>query len=102
MYESYRNTMNILDKIKARDVGLYFNGDDYEYPLWVFSKEINHPLRFRHVSVVDSTGIIRGNTPLPPYIISTKEIDSWLEGGEYTLLSGDNKLSVLKRIRNNE
>jgi len=102
MYESYRNAMDTLDKIKARDVGLYFTGDDYEYPLWVFSKEKNHQLRFRHVSVDDSTGIIRGNTSLPPYIISTKEIDSWLEGGEYTLLSGDNKLSVLKRIRNNE
>jgi 4-amino-4-deoxy-L-arabinose transferase-like glycosyltransferase len=78
LYEDYTNAAKVILREGAEEVGLCFQYDDYEYPLWVLvgREAVRGSPRFRHIGVVDlSRAKEPPNMPLPALIVATKRYD---------------------------
>ena len=63
--ECYVETAKYISDNKIRNVGMLLEEADWEYPLWMLSKEwSDEGIRFEHVQVTDN---ISRNIPLAPF-----------------------------------
>ena len=87
LYDSYSEAMHVLEQAHAQDVGLYIEGDDWEYPFWAFAKEsFRSDIRFRHVGVNNQSRILQSEAHLPTYVLATVNTDTWPKRQEYSVV----------------
>jgi hypothetical protein len=97
LYPSYKTAMDILAKTDVKDVGLYMDEDDWEYPFWVFAKSFRPDMQFHHVNPSAQSKALATGQNLPAYVVATANTDEWSEKGKYDLLSASEYVTLLKR-----
>jgi len=80
-YFSYRRFMLLPYVLTAKytatrgwdKIGFVFGGDDWEYPLWVFLKNVNPAIEIRNVNVKNESRKLVSRQESPPALISQSE-----------------------------
>lgn len=105
LYDEYSGIVNVLENKNADEVGLYFGGDDWEYPLWALdgNREEEGAIVFQHVGVQNASAECHKEASLPLFIIATQSLSGWEESLNYTCIydSADARLFLRKQERNN-
>jgi len=99
LLHDYIDAMNIVEKAGVREVGLYLDRGDWEYPFWVVAlqKEKNgRTISFRHVGVSNVSRMLEEDTFLPLYVIATKKIVNWEYATMYASVFTSDSVSVFK------
>ncbi len=97
----YRQVIAHARQANAREVGLYFRYDDWEYPLWRLARTAcdaedgknarsapDHDchIRFRHVGVRNASRRLGRNEPLPPFVLASRPLRTWRHASRYSLV----------------
>ena len=98
--DSYKKVVKIVKERKAQHVGLYMGGNDWEYPIWMFSsqdKNGKNSIKYRHIGVNNISNNIDKEFTLPPYLIATKRLSNYEVRSHYVPLYTSNYISLYKK-----
>ncbi|HYO45480.1 MAG TPA: hypothetical protein VEY33_02175 [Gemmatimonadota bacterium] len=99
----YSETAALLRDIAEPELGLLFDGDDYEYPFWIAIKDdFAGPPLIRHVGVPRKSG--EGPAPPPPAVVVTSRggEHQTVDGVKYVRIHDFRELSILRRVTDAE
>lgn len=93
----YRDATSFLKSREATEVGLFFEDNDYEYPLWLMLKEdfSREPL-IRHAGVVNVSKKFNPAGPPPEYVVTMRE-ERKIDGYDYEVAWIRWPVAVLRR-----
>lgn len=98
----YVKVADYINKENAEEIGLYIDGNSYEYPLWKLLAESN--VTIKHINVNNALSKLEDQSFIPDYIIAVNtevNTESWFEcHGEYFeyIDLGTEKALLLKHI----
>jgi len=99
LYKDYVTALKLIKDKKADKVGLYIDGNSYEYPIWVLAENasINKPPHFKHIDVRDKSASLYRKTSPPTFILATKHNNANVYGGlKYDIIFYSKHIKVLK------
>ena len=105
LYSDYNLAISAIGKEIDGEVGLYTEFNDWEYPLWVFTrqKEMNgKSITFKSVGVSDVSRRLSKGIFLPTFVIATKPIEGWEHARRYAPVYNSKHLMVYKIVGNAE
>ena len=86
LYQDYHQAAAVIKGAQVKQAGLYLNGDDWEYPFWVFLKGESAgggAIRLKHVGVLNASRKMTGDTSLPEYVLATSWMEAWIHSRHY-------------------
>ena len=97
VFKDYNAMMDILTATDAKKVGLLFELDDWEYPLWVLAREKNgRELLFKHVRVNNRSAVLGDDFP-PEYVITVIPLVQGRFDSSYVPLYNSENINLYKR-----
>jgi len=99
IYPDYSDAVKIMAKERPDEVGLFLDGNDLEYLLWVLAGKnaVKRPPRFRHVGVLNISKTLERAASMPAYVLATKENGSdVIESIKYKTVFESENIRVLK------
>ena len=100
-YLDYSEVARIIDEYQVSEIGLFFDNNAWEYPIWVFSGTHagEGEIEFRHIAVEDiSKSLQQEQLPLPTLVLATREFDQTIAGVEYEIILDTNSIDVLRKV----
>lgn len=103
LLQSYEKVVGVIAQAETQEVGLYMNGDDWEYPILAYAlqaTEDKKTLRFKQVGVNNVSRVIDQDSTLPPYVITTRNLETWQYKAKYFPIYTSEYASVYKKNEN--
>ena len=99
LFPAYVDAVDYLAAYNPKKVGLYMNGDDYNYPAWPLFKERQREMpRLEYVGVENVSGDLREGNYAPPFIFSRRgSFETIIEGASYRVVRILPGITVLAR-----
>jgi hypothetical protein len=97
--EDYGAVIQFMAGNHPGEVGLFFQRDDWEYPLWAISRRMEDGTRlsFRHIGVDNESAALAIGAVLPRYVIATRPIGDWKNGFAYSPVLETGSLTLYER-----
>ena len=100
-YLDYSEVARIIDEYQVSEIGLFFDNNSWEYPLWVLSG--NHAgegeVEYRHIAVDDiSKALQEEQLLLPTLVLATREFNQTIAGVEYEIILDTDNIDVLRKV----
>jgi hypothetical protein len=73
LWKSYLNASHAIQATGARNIGLKFRQDDWEYPLWVLLKDNGSEFRIEHIDVENPSQRLSSHTFQPDLVLVGNE-----------------------------
>ena len=88
LFPAYVDAVDYLAAYNPKKVGLYMNGDDYNYPAWPLFKERQREMpRLEYVGVKNVSEELREGNYAPPFIFSRRgPFEATIEGASYRVV----------------
>jgi hypothetical protein len=101
IYQDYQAVMDVVNGFSVDTIGLLFDNNDWEYPIWVMADShayVGTPT-FKHIIFRNTSGEgICNGAYLPRYVISTQMLkDGLICGIKYNEIVTTSSLSLLER-----
>jgi hypothetical protein len=99
-YLDYSEVARIIDEYQVSEIGLFFDNNAWEYPIWVFSGSHagEGEIEYRHIDVDDISRTLQQEQLLmPTLVLATREFDQTIAGVEYEIILDTDSIDVLRK-----
>jgi len=100
-YLDYSEVARIIDDYQVSEIGLFFDNNAWEYPIWVLSGSHagEGEIEYRHIAVDDiSRTLQQEQLLLPTLVLATREFDQTIAGVEYEIILDTDNIDVLRKV----
>ena len=99
-YLDYSEVARIIDEYQVSEIGLFFDNNAWEYPLWVLSHSHagEGEIEYRHIAVDDiSRTLQQEGLLLPDLVLTTREFNQTIAGVEYEIILDTDNIDVWRK-----
>ena len=100
-YLDYSEVARIIEEYQVSEIGLFFDSNAWEYPIWVLSGSHagEGEIEYIHIAVDDiSRTLQQEQLLLPTLVLATREFDQTIEGVEYEIILDTENIDVLRKV----
>jgi hypothetical protein len=99
-YQDYSEVARIIEEYQVSEIGLIFDNNAWEYPIWVLSNSHagEGEIEYRHIAVDDiSRTLQQEGLLLPTLVLATREFNQTIAGVEYEIILDTDNIDVLRK-----